>query len=62
MPQPIVYSQAPPIYNQPIYPQVVTPGFSYPVNGSYNPNVNDGKNKNLEENDLTVLDNTKNNN
>ena len=80
MPQPVVYSQAPPVYSQPvygqpvygqpvygqpvygqpIYPQVVTPGFGYPVNNSYNPNINDGKNKNLEENDLTVLDNTKN--
>ena len=70
MPQPVVYSQAPPVYSQPvygqpvygqpIYPQVVTPGPGYPVNNSYNPNINDGKNKNLEENDLTVLDNTKN--
>ena len=54
------YSQ--PGYGQPIYTQPVPTGFSYPANNYHNPNINDGNNKSLEQNDLTVIDSTSKNN
>ena len=72
MPQSVVYSQVPPaygqpvygqpVYGQPIYAQPVPAGFSNPANNYHNPNINDGNIKNLEENDLTVIDSTRKNN
>ena len=58
--QTIGFTQGSQGYNQVMYPQGVTPGFVYPVNNSYIPNVNESKNFSLEKNDATVLESNKN--